>query len=127
MRGRDYSTPGTDDGSDAQVQFTNNPFGGVSAVTLGKTTTWKGDPYDPGDEFWHDADGDPVREGRHTVQEHEAQHMSQGEQLGPLYLPSNLLGGLNALLRGQGWHGAGDWNETGPQMDPPRPWAERRR
>jgi len=32
---------------DNAIQFTNNPVGGVSAVTLGNTVIWNGDPYDP--------------------------------------------------------------------------------
>jgi hypothetical protein len=29
------------------IQFRNNPFGGVGAITLGNTTTYDGDPSDP--------------------------------------------------------------------------------
>lgn len=112
------------------VQFVNNPLGGVSAITLGNATVWNGNPYDPKDSSgpdWFEADGTPRRENGHSVPEHEEQHTRQGELLGPLYLPSNLLGGANALLRGQGWHGEGNWNETDPQMNPARPWPRTRR
>lgn len=115
---------------DNAVQFTNNPFGGLGAITLGNTTIWTGDPYDPLDRVWHD-DGVPRRESRtatepgHTYPEHEIQHTYQGEQLGPVYLPSNLLGGLTAVLRGEGWHGPSNWNERGPQRPNPVPWARK--
>ena len=115
---------------DNALQFTNNPFGGLGAITLGNTTTWTGDPYDPADRTWHD-NGLPRREPHaageagHTYPEHEIQHTYQGELLGPLYLPSNLLGGLYAVLRGEGWHGPSNWNERGPQSPSPTPWALR--
>jgi hypothetical protein len=112
------------------VQFTNNPFGGVSAVTLGNTTVWNGNPYDASDSHsglqgpkWFNDDGSARLEDGHTPPQHEEQHTRQGEMLGPFYLPSNLLGGVNALLHGQDWHGSANWNEVGPQMNPPRPWA----
>jgi len=114
---------------DNALQFTNNPFGGVSAITLGNTTTWKGDPYDPSDRVWHLADGSLRLEKSHTPQEHETQHTHQGEQLGPAYLPSNAAGGLTALLfdrdaKGRpNWHGDDNWNERGPQSPVPTPWA----
>ena len=112
---------------DNAVQFTNNPFGGPSAVTLGNATVWREDPYDPDDRYWHDATGNPMLENGHTYPEHETQHTYQGQQLGPFYLPSNLLGGVNSMLHGTGWHGDANWNETGPQQNPPRPWPPRRR
>ena len=101
---------------DNAIQFTNNPVGGVSAITLGNTVIWNGDPYDPKNSkgpLWPDPQ---------NAIEHEKQHTYQGEQLGPIYLPSNVLGGLNSVVRGEGWHGAGNWNETGPLQNPPRPW-----
>lgn len=100
------------------IEFTNNPFGGVGAITLGNTTT-----YSPG---LSPNDVDP--ETGVPVWEHEKQHTYQGEVLGPLYLPSNLIGGLSALLfdrdkhGDRNWHGEHNWNETGPQMNPPKPW-----
>jgi hypothetical protein len=113
---------------DNAVQFTNNPFGGESAITLGNATTWLHDPYDPADPFYH-KDGKtglemtPGSDKGHTFPEHETQHTYQGEQLGPAYLPSNVLGGLNALFHGEPWHGPHNWNERGPQLTPPVPWA----
>jgi len=104
------------------VQFVNNPLGGRSAITLGNATVSYRDPYDPSDGYWHYPDGSPILENGHTNPQHEIQHTYQGQQLGPLYLPSNLLGGLNAVLRGKEWHDDANWNETGPQMNPPRPW-----
>ena len=105
---------------DNAIQFTNNPAGGVSAVTLGNAVIWNGDPYDPKNSrgrFWRDPQ---------NAIEHEKQHTYQGEQLGPLYLPSNVLGGLNSVVRGEGWHGSGNWNEVGPLRNPPRPWPARK-
>jgi hypothetical protein len=112
---------------DNAVQFTNNPFGGVSAITVGNTTTWKDDPYGPPNATWFMPDGSPKLEKGHTYPQHETQHTYQGEQLGPLYLPSNLLEGLNAVLRGEGWHGDHNWNERGPQSQDLTPWAPRSR
>jgi hypothetical protein len=69
--------------------------------------------------------------GSASVQEHERQHTIQGQQLGPFYLPSNLLGGGLALLRdrddekNRDWHGPSNWNERGPQQIPPAPWPRR--
>lgn len=108
---------------DNAVQFTHNPMGGVGAITLGNALICRGDPYDPADRFWYPNGEDPATyENGHSIAEHELQHTYQGELLGPLYLPSNIAGGLNALLRGQGWHGPHNWNERGPQANPPRPW-----
>jgi len=91
------------------IQFRNNPFGGVGAITLGNTTTYRGEP-------WKES-----KTGL-SVDEHERQHTVQGEQLGPFYLPSNLLGGGLAVLRDGDWHGPSNWNERGPQAQPARPW-----
>lgn len=112
---------------DNALQFTNNPFGGVSAITLGNTTTWRDDPYGPPNKRWFTPDGSPRLEKGHTYPQHETQHTYQGELLGPLYLPSNLLGGLNSVLRGEGWHGDHNWNERGPQSQDLAPWAPRSR
>lgn len=109
---------------DNAVQFTQNPAGGVGAITLGNATVYRGDPYDPKDQFWYEEGGNPKTiENGHSIGDHERQHTYQGEQLGPLYLPSNLFGGLNALLHGQDWHGNANWNERGPKLNPPQPWA----
>jgi hypothetical protein len=104
---------------DNGVQFTNNPLGGAGAITLGNTTTWNGDPYDPNDRGWAEA----ARLEGHPIPDHERQHTYQGQLLGPLYLPSNALGGLNALAHGEDWWGRHNWNERGPKSNPPRPWA----
>ena len=117
--------PGIRVGGNA-IQFTNNPVGGVSAVTVGNTIIWNGDPYDSVKStggHWFADDGSPLLEGAHTQWDHEAQHTRQGELLGPFYLPSNIAGGLYALIRDKAWHGESNWNEVGPQSDPPRPWA----
>ena len=104
---------------DNAVQFLNNPFGGVGAITIGNTTTYYDDPYSPdGRQHWAATE----RGEGHPVWEHERQHTIQGQQLGPLYLPSNLLGGLMALARDRDWHGPHNWNERGPQLHPARPW-----
>jgi hypothetical protein len=111
---------------DNAIQFRNNPLGGEGAITLGNTTTYEGDPAgpDPGWARFRQKHGVPV-------QEHERQHTLQAQQLGPLYLPSNVLGGGLALLRdrdGKGkpeWHGPSNWNEWGPYETPPRPWPRR--
>jgi len=57
-----------------------------------------------------------------TLGDHERQHTVQGQQLGLLYLPSQLLGGLAGLLVDRSWHGPSNWNERGPLGVPPRPW-----
>lgn len=115
---------------DNAFQFTQNPFGGVSAITIGNATTYRGDPYDPKDTFWYPHGEDPTTyENGHAEGDHEKQHTFQGEQLGPLYLPSNIAGGLMGLLLdggqpdGDAWHGPHNWNERGPKSNPPRPWA----
>ena len=91
------------------IQFRNNPFGGVGAITLGNTTTYNGQP-------WIEKDTGL------SVGEHERQHTIQGQQLGPLYLPSNAIGGGLAMLRDGDWHGPSNWNERGPQGRPATPW-----
>jgi len=53
--------------------------------------------------------------------EHEEQHTYQGQILGPLYLPANLVGGLWSLITQGNWHD-GNFMEIGPMADPPRPW-----
>ncbi len=109
------------------TEYVNNPFGYQGAITIGDTTTYGQDPDDPND-VW----ADYQKNNGHTIREHERQHMLQGRQLGPLYLPSNALGGLGALIRDRtdkgrpDWHGPSNWNERGPQMRTPRPWPPRR-
>lgn len=109
---------------DNAVQFTHNPLGGLGAITLGNTTAYVNDPYTPeGRRAWAETE----RIEGHPIWEHERQHTIQGQQLGPLYLPSNLLGGVLALLMDGSWHGRHNWNERGPQEHPPRPWRPLRR
>jgi hypothetical protein len=116
---------------DNAFQFTRNPLGGLGAITLGNAVVWIGDPYDPADPAWRAPDGTPALENGHSYPEHERQHTIQGQQLGPLYLPSNLAGGVLSLILdrdGRGrptWHGPHNWNERGPMANPPRPWAAR--
>ena len=93
------------------VEFINNPAGGVSAITIGNTTAYNDDPY---------------REHDEDYMAHERAHTIQGQQLGPGYLPSNILGGALGLIRDGEWHGPSNWNERGPQENPPRPWPARR-
>lgn len=100
--------PGITTGNNA-VQFTNNPFGGVGAITIGNTET-----------FAPDTDKD----NRKALGPHEEQHTYQGQQLGPFYLPSNILGGASGLLIDGEWRGRHNWNEAGPYQNPPRPWPK---
>ncbi|MBT1077307.1 hypothetical protein KJB29_18935 [Geobacter grbiciae] len=58
-----------------------------------------------------------------NVGQHESQHTIQGEQLGPLYLPSNILGLAAGQIINGNTHGPANWNERGPQPTPPSPWG----
>lgn len=110
------------------IQFTNNPLGGVSAITLGNAVVFNGNPNDLQDSDgpdWTGRAGMTPEQSMQHYKDHENQHVKQGEMLGPLYLPSNLLGGAYALMRDHKWHGDSNWNERGPQENPPRPWARR--
>lgn len=103
--------PQIDFGNNA-IQFTNNPVGGVSAITLGNAIIYSKE------------DGPDVLDAKGVATgDHERQHTFQGEMLGPLYLPSNVAGGLTALIRDGTWHGRHNWNEVGPQSAPRRPWG----
>ena len=85
------------------IQFEDHPLT-FSAITLGNTISYgKGVSPD-------------------VVGAHEEQHTYQGELLGPLYLPSNILGGLSAELHDGCWHGDTNWNEAGPQAKEPSEW-----
>jgi hypothetical protein len=108
------------------LEFTNNPSATGGAITIGNTTIYEDDPYSPaGRQHW----GETERREGHPVWEHEKQHTLQGQQFGPFYLPSNLVGGLTALTFDRDpagrpdWHGPHNWNEAGPQLNPARPWA----
>ena len=94
------------------MQFTDTPFGGVGAITLGNVEVMNGKPT-PAD-----------RDGINQVGQHEEQHTYQAEQLGPFYLPSSILGGAAGLLIDGEWHGQHNWNEVGPQKYPPVPWSK---
>ena len=106
--------PGITSGNNA-VQFTYSPLMAPgSAITLGNAQVFHGEPTDPGD----------YRDPPTPIGEHEEPHTYQGQQLGPLYLPSNILGGLAAELIDGNWHGPHNWNEVGPQQRPPVPWPK---
>ena len=95
-------------GSDGVVRFTDNPSTPLGAITLGQVQIY-GEAFGPSPS--------PISIA------HEDAHVSQGALLGPLYIPSNTLGGLAGLLFNEGnWHGSVNWNETGPQSNPPTPW-----
>lgn len=80
---------------DGRTVFLNNPLAGAGAITIGETTVYGDDPYSAqGRENWRRTE---AREG-HPVWEHERQHVLQGRRLGPACLPSNLAGGLTALV-----------------------------
>lgn len=92
------------------ITFTDDPFN-VSATTLGHVVIVG--------EFY----SDPRNNSLSSTLAHEGAHVTQGDQLGPFYLPSNLLGGLAGLVfDGGNWHGPANWNEVGPQLNPPTPW-----
>jgi hypothetical protein len=87
-------------------------IGGVGAITLGNVQVINGKPTDH------------PRNGTTPVGQHEEQHTYQGEQLGPFYLPSNILGGFAGTLIDGSWHGQHNWNEVGPQQNPTVPWPK---
>jgi hypothetical protein len=93
------------------LQFGNNPFVlNNSAITFGNVETFSGDP---------NADVLP----NVTYANHEEQHTYQGQTLGPLYLPSYIIGGVVSLISGGGNpFGPGNWMEAGPWKIPPQPW-----
>lgn len=122
LRPTDQPNPGIRFGHNA-VEFIHSPLTPAGALTLGNTVSYAGDPYDPNDKVW----GNYKSERGHKVQEHERQHTIQGEQLGPLYLPSNIAGGVLGLIRDGDWHGPSNWNERGPNLPEPQPWSPRRR
>jgi hypothetical protein len=101
--------PGITSGNNA-IQFTDNPFGGVGAITIGNTQTFAPDT--------------SRTDNRKALGPHEEQHTYQGQQLGPFYLPSNILGGASGLLIDGEWRGGHNWNEVGPYQNPPRPWPK---
>jgi hypothetical protein len=112
-------------------EFINNPAAMAGAIPIGSSTIYGDDPWSPqGRANWR---GLEAEEG-HPVWEHEDAHVPQGRQLGPAYLPSNLLGGAASLLLDRHpdtgkpyWHGPHNWNEQGPKQNPPRPWPQKER
>lgn len=121
LRHPDRDPPRVQVGHNA-VEFINNPVSPLGGLTLGNVTMYGDDPYDPSNKGW----AGYRRKYGHPVQEHEEQHTYQGQQLGPFYLPSNIAGGLLALARDRDWGGPSNWNERGPKLNPPRPWAGRK-
>jgi hypothetical protein len=102
------------------IQFMNNPAAFAGGLTLGNTTTYGDDPYSPaGRQSWAQTE---KAEG-HPIWEHERQHTYQGQQLGPAYLPANIIGGLAGLALDHDWHGDHNFMERGPRSNPSRPWA----
>ncbi|WP_427551430.1 RHS repeat-associated core domain-containing protein [Methylomonas sp. MS20] len=94
------------------IEFTNHPFmRSGSAITIGNTISYASD-FGPTKKF----------KNGNLVGNHEFQHTIQGEQLGPLYLPSNLLGGTAGLIFNGLWGGSANWNEVGPYSSPQSPW-----
>lgn len=99
------------------TNFIYNPLTPMGGLTVGHSTLYTGNPYDQSAGFWKGWDRYPGQ-----LFDHEAAHVPQGRLLGPLYLPSNLIGGLYAQMKDGDWHGPSNWNERGPQMIPPQPW-----
>jgi hypothetical protein len=91
------------------IQFTNNPFASLGAITFGNVEVFGGGKMNLG------SDGN-------IMAFHEMQHTLQGQMLGPLYLPSNILGAAAGILLGGDFHAPQNWNEVGPQQHPPQPW-----
>lgn len=105
------------------VQFEGNPlsrFIFTGSLTLGNTMHHSGGENERA-EFEY---GSGTMHSD-SVWKHEVQHTYQGQQLGPLYLPSNILGmAVDIAVHGpSSWaHGPANWNERGPGAWPPRPW-----
>jgi hypothetical protein len=92
------------------IQFENHPFMPLGAITIGNTIHY---PQGFGPDF-------KLHNG--VLGKHEMQHTYQGEMLGPLYIPSNILGLSLGGIRDGDTHGPSNWNERGPQSKPARPW-----
>lgn len=115
------------------IDFVNNPLAGLGAITLGNTTSWGQDPKDPR-SFWY-TDQEPWTPEREAQNfRHEAAHTRQSEQLGPLYLPANIIGGVSSVIAGKPkdgdpsrWHTDVNFMERGPKQNPPAPWPRRPR
>jgi hypothetical protein len=97
--------------------YEDHPFQKWGALTLGNTMHFQNSPNEvfPGvkDPIWM----------------HEINHTFQGQQLGPLYLPSNILGQMTAatvaLFTKMNYYDANmrfNWNERGPYANPSKTW-----
>jgi len=86
------------------IQFSNHPFMPFGAITLGNAIIY---PSDLGPDL---------------AGHHERAHTIQGELIGPLYLPLNIIGiGISIIADGV-YNGPLNFMEIGPNCDPPRPW-----
>jgi RHS repeat-associated protein len=105
------------------LQFEGHPCMAWGDITLGNTICYNKDA-GPAVALWP---GCP-----YTYGDHERQHTYQGEILGPLYLPANILGGCFSLLTSGNWHDR-NFMERGPCRPdsaqniigppaPPQPW-----
>jgi len=97
------------------LQFGNNPLmvWGLG-LTFGNVESFSGNP------------GDYIPYTTTQVEQHEDQHTIQGQVMGPLYLPSYIIGGIGSLIFGGGDPvGPGNWMEAGPYNNPPQPWPWR--
>jgi len=91
------------------IEFTNNPFGGVGAITLGNTITY-GTRMTSSDIAGY-------------YGSHEQAHTYQGEILGPLYLVAHGISMLSGTIMDGDVHGSHAFMETGPMdRSNPRPW-----
>jgi RHS repeat-associated protein len=95
------------------IQFPNNPLTSGGAITFGNVINY-GPSLPP--------DSDSPESPGHTTGDHERQHTHQGELLGPLYIPAAGLSLICGKILDGDWHGRHSFMESGPQMDPPRPW-----
>ncbi|WP_428739983.1 hypothetical protein [Sulfurimonas sp.] len=86
------------------IEFMNNPFGGNGAITFGNTITY-GPDVKPSDGTLH---------GIGTMGNHEMQHTYQGEILGPLYIPANIVSMATGLIMDGHVHGNHAFMEVGP-------------
>lgn len=117
---------------DFRISFAHNAiqFEGheimTTAVTFGNTISYAGSQNDPAYSPALDQATYGVLLYNGETWQHEMQHTYQGEQLGPLYLPSNVLGMIMGELGGGGHHGPWNWNERGPQSAIPQIWNSSR-
>ena len=104
------------------IEFYNHPgmngsLGVSGAITFGNTISYMGNqsPNTFGPNYFLTSEG-------HTVGQHEGSHTIQGEILGPLYLPTHLIGGLISEITSGSWHG-NNFMENGPMSNPDAtPW-----